>query len=84
LDLRKIHDTATISSPPRMKPEIGERKMKATVFTMPSSMSDENPIFATPAPMSPPISACDEDDGSPAHHVMTFQVLAPTSAPKTT
>jgi hypothetical protein len=35
------------------------------------------------APTMPPISACDELDGMPYHQVMTFQVIAPISAPKT-
>ena len=37
-----------------MNPMIGDRKMKAMVFTMPSETSAENPTFATPAPISPP------------------------------
>jgi len=38
----------------------------------------------TPAPTSPPISACELLDGMPPHQVMTFQAIAPTSAPKMT
>src|SRR6476659_44120 len=75
---RKIHDTITRSIAPKKNPMSGDRKMNATVFTMPASMSETNPAFATPAPMRPPMSACDDDDGSPAHQVMMFQALAPT------
>ena len=32
----------------------------------------------------PPISACEDDDGSPNHHVVRFQAIAPMSPPKTT
>ena len=33
---------------------------------------------ASAAPTSPPIRACEEDDGSPKYHVIRFQVIAPT------
>ena len=36
---------------------------------------------ASAAPPSPPISACDDDDGMPRHQVIMFQQIAPTSAP---
>ena len=62
----------------------GERKMKSTVLPMPAPTSAPNPLFATPAPMSPPMSAWEDDDGSPAHQVMMFHAEAPTSAPKIT
>src|SRR5688572_23000095 len=32
------------------------------------------------APHRPPISACEDDDGSPRHHVIRFQTIAPSSA----
>src|SRR6478736_5052037 len=32
------------------------------------------------APHRPPISACDDDDGRPRHHVIRFQAIAPSSA----
>ena len=35
------------------------------------------------APIRPPISACDELDGSPSHHVTRFQAIAPMSAAST-
>ena len=37
-----------------------------------------------PAPSRPPISACELLDGMPSHQVMTFQTIAPISAPKIT
>ena len=37
-----------------------------------------------PAPTSPPISACELDDGMPKYQVIRFQLIAPISAPKIT
>src|SRR5687767_7864047 len=34
---------------------------------------------ASAAPHSPPISACDEDDGNPRHQVIRFQMIAPSN-----
>ncbi len=47
-------------------------------------MSAPVPVFATTAPTMPPISACDELDGMPYHHVTRFQKIAPINAPNTT
>ena len=37
-----------------------------------------------PAPTSPPISACELEDGMPSAQVTRFQTMAPTSAAKIT
>ena len=42
------------------------------------------PLFAIAAPARPPISACDELEGMPHHHVIRSQAIAPTSAANTT
>ena len=42
------------------------------------------PADASAAPTSPPISACDEDDGRPSRQVTRFQKMAPSSAASTT
>src|SRR4051812_44466655 len=39
---------------------------------------------ASAAPISPPISACEDDEGSPKYQVTRFQAIAPSSAEKTT
>src|SRR3954449_11160731 len=39
---------------------------------------------AMAAPTSPPISACDDEDGRPKYQVMRFQAIAPTTAENTT
>src|SRR3954449_2051276 len=41
------------------------------------------PPDASVAPTIPPISACEDDEGSPSHHVARFQAIAPTSPAKT-
>ena len=41
-------------------------------------------IEAIPAPVSPPISACEDEDGSPFHQVIRFQVIAPSRPESTT
>src|SRR3954470_21250799 len=48
-----------------------------TFASTPSPWTAENPTEATAAPIMPPISACDDDDGTPNHHVTRFQVIAP-------
>jgi hypothetical protein len=37
------------------------------------------PTASTTAPISPPTSACDDEDGMPRHQVTRFQVMAPSS-----
>src|SRR4051812_46354846 len=73
LDLRNIHDTSTSSSPPSTNPISGEKKMKRTVLVMPAPTSELKPVFATAAPMRPPMSACDDDEGNPKSQVIAFQ-----------
>src|SRR3954447_19617610 len=56
----------------------------STFSTIPSTLTAPGPWAPNAAPMSPPISACDEDDGRPAHHVARFHAIAPTSPANTT
>src|SRR3972149_9781840 len=77
----KIHPTASMRRAPISMPSSGETKMNATIFSMPGGMSAQVPALATAAPTSPPTSACEEDEGMPYHQVITFQAIAPTSAP---
>src|SRR5205085_6819406 len=42
------------------------------------------PCATHAAPTSPPMSACDELEGSPCHQVIRFQAMAPTRAANTT
>jgi hypothetical protein len=64
------------------RPQIsGARIAGATTFsriTVPFTAS--LPAETIAAPMSPPMRAWLDDDGSPAVHVKRFQAIAPTSA----
>ena len=55
-----------------------------TLETIPSPSTASVPEATTVAPTTPPISACEDEDGSPNHQVPRFQVIAPTSPPNTT
>ena len=52
--------------------------------TSPPNFTALVPAAASVAPTTPPMSACEDDDGSPNHHVARFQQIAPMSPPKTT
>src|SRR5512132_2752579 len=55
----------------------------ATLCAMSCHSTPARPDCTSAAPMRPPISACDELDGSPNHHVMRFQTIAPMTAAST-
>ena len=65
-------------------PMAGERTMKAVVFIIPDQTSVLVPALAMPAPISPPIKACDELLGNPKYHVVRFQTMAPLRAERIT
>src|SRR3954452_14588420 len=54
-----------------------------TFSSSPSKSTPLAPTAANVAPTTPPISACDEEDGSPKYQVSRFQKMAPTSPEKT-
>ena len=58
--------------------------MPATVAITPDQTIPPTPTLVTPAPIRPPISAWLDEDGMPNFQVMTFQTIAPDSAPKMT
>src|SRR4051794_18446868 len=61
--------------------------MAAGTMTFDNTPSHSTPLLPTAAivaPSMPPISACDDDDGTPNHHVTRFHVIAPTSPQKIT
>ena len=65
-------------------------RMGATIagtITLPMMPSSKNtasgPSATKTAPTIPPISACEELEGSPKYQVIRFQAIAPTSPPKT-
>src|SRR6476469_6498782 len=58
--------------------------MAATVLSVPHHTTALKPAFAAPAPMRPPISACELDEGLAPHQVNRFHTMAPINAPKMT
>ena len=56
--------------------------MNTAIVRSPSHTSTANPAFATAAPTMPPMSACDDEVGSPRKNVKRLQRIAPTSAAK--
>src|ERR1700749_1491958 len=55
----------------------------ATFSTSPLHSTPSVPSAAIVAPTIPPISACEDDDGSPNAQVARFQAIAPTSPANT-
>src|SRR5215218_5232856 len=81
---RNSHRLASMSRNPRVIPSSGDRAMNRMVFSRLAAFRTLKPALATPAPANPPISACDEEVGSPSHQVKKFQATAPTSPAKAT
>ena len=54
-----------------------------TLSTSPSPSTASGPSAMNAAPATPPMSACDELEGSPKYHVIRFQVIAPIRPAKT-
>src|SRR6185437_1341968 len=82
-----------ITRKPRMKPAIGEVTIGTTTFgitplpchqcappRLQMIASKCPPVAAIAAPHRPPTSACEDDDGKPSHHVIRFQIVAPSNA----
>ena len=69
---------ASITAKPSAKATNGESTIgMRTLSTTVAQLTRTPPAMA--APTRPPISACEEDDGSPKYHVIRFQVIAPSS-----
>src|SRR6187551_1236024 len=80
----KAQDTINISTSASAQPNPGDRKMADTVLITPDQTTAPVPALAMPAPTSPPMSACEDDDGMPSRWVTICQTMAPASAPKIT
>ena len=50
-----------------------------TLPTTPSTVTASNPAATITAPTTPPISACEDEDGMPSLHVSRFHVIPPSS-----
>src|SRR5512134_20717 len=65
-------------------PSSGLITMNRIGLTQPDPMSATAPALATAAPPNPPMSAWEDELGSPKYQVTRFQTIAPISAPSTT
>ena len=61
----KRQDTISINSSASMKPDSGEPTIANVVLMTPSQTMALMPALARPAPIKPPIKACELDDGMP-------------------
>src|SRR6185312_7738953 len=86
-------NSAPITRMPSTKPATGDVTIGTTTFGMiPLPCHQCAPpwlqmiewklpsVAAIAAPHSPPINACEEDDGRPSHQVIRFQIVAPNNA----
>src|SRR5579859_131142 len=78
------HDTIATSASANKNPISGDSTIASSVLVSPLQTAAESPAFAIPAPTSPPISACELEDGMPNAQVIRFQTMAPTRAAKIT
>ena len=81
-EFRTSHSTPTISTNARPNPTSGERIIGMTTLSRITSQCTVMPA-AMPAPVSPPMRACVDDDGRPSHQVMRFHAIAPISPDST-
>jgi len=61
------------------KPMMGEANIGMTTWLMMPHQYTTVPLMR-PAPTMPPMRACEEDEGSPNHQVIRFQMQAPSRA----
>src|SRR4051794_18743549 len=74
-----------IPSPATTKASTGDSSPGMITFsTMPAPLIAELPAAANVEPTTPPISACEDEDGSPKYQVSRFQKIAPINPAKTT
>src|SRR5215218_8301236 len=77
--MTRIASAATVNA------RIGATSPGTSTFSIkPSPRIADGPSATNAAPTTPPISACDELDGSPSHQVARFQAIAPMSPANTT
>ena len=84
VDPLNSHSSPSISTNAKNIPSSGDTTMKITVFSKLGAFTTLQPALAMPAPMKPPIRACEDEVGSPSHQVVRFQAMAPTRPPNTT
>ena len=69
---------------PRAAPTIGEMIRAMMIFFRPAQCRAAEPAWAITAPITPPIRACDEEEGSPQYQVIRSQMIAPMTPAKIT
>src|SRR5581483_1190308 len=75
---------AISTTKPQPKAIVGARNAgMTTLWARPCHWTPSVQDWAIAAPTRPPISACDELDGSPSHQVSRFHAIAPISAART-
>src|SRR3954468_4731923 len=73
-----------IAMPAAVNASTGAMSAGTITFSIrPSAITPLEPTAANAEPTTPPISACEDDDGSPKYHVSRFQKIAPMSPAKT-
>ena len=77
-------DTIATSTSASRNPTSGDSTIASNVFDSPLQTAAESPALAMPPPTSPPISACELEDGMPNPQVIRFQTIAPINAAKIT
>jgi hypothetical protein len=75
---------SSIMVKPTTAPMTGASTMNTPILISPLATSEPKPALTSAAPAKPPISACDEEVGSPQYHVIRSHVMAPTSPARIT
>src|SRR5690625_4297312 len=92
-NMAMMKNSTPIIRKPALKPSTGEPTIGMITFHSTPALrhtgsagsdqittSKSIPAAASAAPIRPPISACEEEDGSPNHQVIRFQMIPPSSA----
>src|SRR6187397_2039400 len=71
----EAQDTIATSTSASKNPTSGDSTIASNAFDRPVHTAAENPALAIPAPTSPPIRACELEDGIPNPQVIRFQMI---------
>ena len=77
-------DTTATSTIASRNPTSGDSTIATSVLVSPLQTAAESPALAMPPPTSPPIRACELEEGMPSPQVIRFQTMAPIKAAKIT
>src|ERR1700684_449423 len=76
----EAQDTIATNTSASRNPASGDSTMASKVLERPLQTAADNPALAMPPPTSPPISACELEDGIPSPQVIRFHTIAAPSA----